>query len=420
LQAGYAVMSSIFNGPQWDGNVPAAVLADITSTYNTAKSLLGNSAAVTNGLNVGAAAAAAMINLRSTDGSAAAIANGLNTFTPPGEGNPGVYVPPKTRPAMFPTWGTVTPFTLTSSTQYPVPPPPPLSSPQYAGSLLETECLGAAGGPSSLPSGVQAACAIAAGSNNFGIPKTAGIDQSTGTTATNSRLALFWNDPGGTTETPPGVWLQIADTVLTEENSSELQEARLTAMVGMADADAAIEVWQAKYTYLLWRPITAISDITSANPTGTTCAGGAAWNANFTTCDPGWTSVIATPPHPDYLAGHPAFSAAAATVLDDFFGTDNIPFCTTSDQYVNSGVTIGPITLCYDSFMAAAQDAANSRIYGGIHTSYAVNGGFIIGQDVGANLVANDFTIPEPGSFGLLGVALAGLRIFRRRQRPAV
>jgi hypothetical protein len=421
LQAGYAVMESIFTSSQWEGAVPPVVLTDITTAYNTALSALGNSAPVTAGLNVGAAAATAMINLRSTDGSAAAIANGLLTYTPPGEGNAGVYVPPATRPAMFPTWGTVTPFTLTSSTQFPVPPPPPLNSSQYAGSLLETECLGPAGGPSSLPSSVQAACAIASGGNNFGLPATAGIDQSTGTTATNSTLALFWNDPGGTTVTPPGAWLQIADTVLTDQGvTSELQQARVTAMVGMADADSAIEVWQAKYAYTLWRPVTAISDITSANPSGTTCALGAAWNANFTTCDPGWTSLIATPPHPDYLAGHPAFSFAAATVLDAFFGTDDIPFCATSDQYVNSGTTIKPITLCYDSFMAAAQDATDSRIYGGIHTSYAVNGGIIVGEDVGAYLVAHDFTIPEPGSFGLLAVALVGLRTVRLRRRPAV
>jgi hypothetical protein len=452
LQAGYAVMTSIFTGSAWNGTVPASVLTDITDTYSTARAALGTGPAVRKGLILGNAAANAMIALRANDGSAAAIANGLTTYTPPGEGNPGVYVPPASRPAMFPMWGTVKPFTMTSSTEFAVPPPPAVDSPRYAASVLETECLGSAGGLSSLPSNIQSACAIAASSNNFGLPATAAIDQGTGKTATNSTLALFWNDPG-TTVQPPGQWLKIADTVLVDQNvTSELQQARLTAMIGMADADAAIAVWQTKYAYNLWRPITAIGD----------CA---PWNANFTTCDTAWKSVIATPPHPDYLAGHPAFSAAAATVLEDFFGTDNIAFCTTSDQYLNAGTTIAPITLCYDSFTAAAQDATDSRIYGGIHTNYAVNNALVLGDQIAANLVANDFTrirgphvcppqlaaggnlvaidvtpifgnqgcppqfdagqtlaasdtalIPEPNSFALLGIPLAGLRMLRRRQ----
>ena len=74
----------------------------------------------------------------------------------------------------------------------------------------------------------------------------------------------------------------------------------------------------------------------------------------------------------DHVAGHPTFSQAAATVLDDFFGTDDISFCSTSLPYNNAGAEVPPITLCYDSFLAASSDATISRIYGGIHTTYAV------------------------------------------------
>jgi hypothetical protein len=220
-------------------------------------------------------------------------------------------------------------------------------------------------------------------------------------------LALFWNDPG-TTLTPPGHWLSIADTVLTVQGvTDELQEARLGAMIGTAEADAAIGAWETKYllfpTGTLWRPITAIQDCND-------------WNDAFTTCDPDWTSVIATPPHPDYLAGHPTFSTAAATVLDAFFGTDNIPFCSVSLEYLNNGVTVDPITLCYDSFLAAGQDGAISRIYGGIHTTYAVFNGVTLGAEIADQLIANDFTllIAEPSSFAVFGVALAGLLHWRR------
>src|SRR6185437_6933013 len=191
--------------------------------------------------------------------------------------------------------------------------------------------------------------------NNFGLPQTAGkVGTQNGPVASNAQLALYWNDPGGTLQ-PPGHWLAIADTVLADKGvTNELQEARLGAMLGTAEADAAIAAWQTKYLPFpagtLWRPITAIQDCDN-------------WNSAFTTCDPGWTSLIATPPHPDYLAGHPTFSTAAATVLDAFFGTDNLPFCSTSVPYSNGGTPVGPITLCYDSFLAAAQDATDSRIY---------------------------------------------------------
>jgi hypothetical protein len=204
-------------------------------------------------------------------------------------------------------------------------------------------------------------------------------------------------------------------------------------MLGTAEADAAIAAWQTKYLPFpagtLWRPITAIQDCDN-------------WNSAFTTCDPSWTSLIATPPHPDYLAGHPTFSTAAATVLDAFFGTDDVPFCSTSLPYSNGGTPVGPMTLCYDSFLAAAQDATDSRIYGGIHTNFAVNNGVELGAEIADNLLANNFTlnaqrrwgdrlqfadasvvtndapaIPEPGSLAVLGIALGGLLIGRNRRR---
>jgi hypothetical protein len=415
LQAGYTVMQSLFtNNPVWSagGNsLPASVPASITVAYNMGLAALGSGTAVTNGLALGTAAGNAMIAARTDDGSAAAIVNGLQPFMPPGSGTvPGVYVPTTTDGhAMFPTWGTVTPFTMTSSSQFPVPPAPDVKSPAYAASILETECVGAAGGVGSLPGNIRQACTAAAGDNNFGLPEIAGkVDSASGPTAPGAQLALFWNDPG-TTLTPPGHWLSIADTVLTEQGvTDELQEARLGAMIGTAEADAGIGAWETKYlpfpTGTLWRPITAIQDCND-------------WNEAFTTCDPNWTSVIATPPHPDYLAGHPTFSTTAAAVLDAFFGTDDIPFCSTSLEYLNGSAAVEPITLCYDSFLAAGQDAGISRIYGGIHTTYSVFNAVTLGGKIADQLIANDFTlrVAEPPAFAVLGVGLAGLLHWRRR-----
>jgi hypothetical protein len=95
-------------------------------------------------------------------------------------------------------------------------------------------------------------------------------------------------------------------------------------MVGLAVFDAGIGAWAIKYVYNSWRPVTAIRD----------CA---AWSPNFTTCDLTWSSLIVTPPHPDYVAGHPAFSGAAATALAGVLGTDNVTFTSTSAAYCNGG-----------------------------------------------------------------------------------
>jgi hypothetical protein len=195
--------------------------------------------------------------------------------------------------------------------------PPAINTQAYAVALLQAECEGAGAGLDNLPANIQSACAAA------------GFSQETKAQAS---AALFWNDPG-TTIQPPGHWLQIADTAMTSQDSSLLQSAHLTALLGEAMNDAGIAAWEDKYVYNLWRPVTAISD---CGPGGT-AAGTVTWSAYFTTCDTSWTSLIATPPHPDYLAGHPAFSGAAATVLADFFGTDDISFSSTSNYYCNTG-----------------------------------------------------------------------------------
>jgi hypothetical protein len=399
LQAGYTVMLGLFtNNPVWNvgGNsLPPTVPGLITSAYAAGLAALGSGTAVTNGLALGTAAGDAMLQARANDGSATAIVKGLLPFTPLGSGTtPGVYVP--TTPdghAMFPIWGTVTPFTMTSANQFPVPPAPDITSPAYAASIRETECLGSA--------------TPLAGCSGVSGPAIVGkVGSASGPTATGTQVALFWNDPG-TTWVPPGHWLSIADNALADQGiTDELQQARLGAMIGTAEADAGIAAWETKYlpfpTGTLWRPITAIQDCNT-------------WNAAFMTCDPAWMSVIATPPHPDYVAGHPTFSAAAATVLDAFFGNDDIPFCSTSPQYLNGTDTIQPITLCYDSFLAAGEDAGISRIYGGIHTSFAVVSAAALGSEIADQLIANDFTpIAEPSSLAILGAALAGLLPWRK------
>jgi hypothetical protein len=473
LSAGYQVMTSIFSSSLWQmvpaGNPMIAdnVLASINATYITA--LAGLNLAdpqVQRGLALGQTAASAIIADRSNDGSFQAIQMGLKPQAPSGSGTtPGVYIPPSAlggRPAMFPQWGSVNPFGTSIGTirgfenQLPVfniikteGVAAFVGSQQYADNLLVTECTGSA---TALPANVAAACT------------RAGLVPETKAQAT---AALFWNDPG-TTMQPPGHWLQITDNVMNSQNLNELQQARLTALVGLAEADAGIGAWDVKYhadqLFSLWRPITAITGVAATiaggtPATGCTAGSPAPWNSAFTTCDPAWTSLIATPPHPDYVAGHPAFSGAGATVLAAFFGTDNIAFTSTSDSYCNFGTPmrdangsvtscmvtgptgvvvitqcndiptggtlfndsplICPITEPFSNFSEASSGpsgATYSRVAGGIHTPFAVNDAVQLGNLIGAEDFANNLQfVPEPATSLLLLPGVAGLWLSRRR-----
>lgn len=433
-----------------------------------------------NGFNLGVAAGTAVNNAASTNpvtsGAVAAIQHGLLTNTPNGSGaTPGVYVPPSSstptpgRPEMFPTWGGTTPTGIYASqltaAETAAPGPPPIGSAAYAAALLQTQCQGSSVGFSSLSNSVQAACTAA------------GFNQNAADAKASATAALFWNDPG-TTVQPPGHWLQIADVAMTSQGSSLLQSAQLTALLGEAMNDAGIAAWNEKYTYNLWRPITAIAS--NCNADGTV-----SWSSDFATCDPSWKSLIATPPHPDYLAGHPAFSGAAATVLSDFFANDNISFSSTSDYYCNGGTSnfnaahqvisctatggaisyicsatstpnfvndlpvsctdnatnvvsalsaadcntvtttgvnnnsllICPITETFSGFFDASSGTNGSefsRVVGGIHTPFSVVDALALGNAVGAAVMLD---APEPSTLSICAAAVLALTGIRRRRR---
>jgi hypothetical protein len=482
--AAYTALSSIFNDPAWQTPISTVTGSSTANTSNTALannivipelqsfltsqlSSLGlsspgscttSTSSLCNGYNLGIAAATAVNAAASTSpvasGAVAAIQNGLTPQAPAGSGTTsGVYVPPSAsggRAEMFPGWGGVTPTGITpaqlAASQSSVGGPPAIGSQAYQQNLLQTECQGSSVGLGNLPANIQTACAAA------------GYKQETNAQA---NAALFWNDPG-TTIQPPGHWLQIADTVMQSQNSSLLQSARLSALLGDAENDAGIAAWGIKYRYNLWRPFSAIQD---CGPGGT-AAGTVTWNPWFTTCDTAWSSLIATPPHPDYVAGHPAFSGAAATVLADFFGTDSIAFSSASNYYCNGGTAqfdpatnllvsctlngrvysvsnpadcaviangidsnasplICPITETFDSFSEASSgpDGAEfSRVVGGIHTPVAVEDALTLGDAVGGTVAADaglPDVLPEPSSLSVGAIFLFALtRLRRRPPRP--
>ena len=220
---------------------------------------------------------------------------------------------------------------MSTSAEFRPPGPPPLGSAQYAADYNEVKAFGAA------------------------IHSVRTDEQ--------SEIALFWADGAGT-ETPPGHWNSIAQRVGAALGNTLEENARLFALLNLAMADAAICVWDAKYAYDNWRPVTAIrnGDL-DGNPA--------------TAPDPTWSSFIVTPPFPDYISGHSAFSGAASAVLARFYGTDHIPFSIGSDF-------LPGVTRAFPGFSAAAAEAAASRLYGGIHFRTAIQDGLQAGLDIGA------------------------------------
>ena len=251
--------------------------------------------------------------------------DGFNAvLPPPGGSGLGVWVPtpPAFLPYLLPQWGFVTPFAMSSSSQFRPPGPPSLDSRQYAEDYNEIKALGAAVGSTR--------------------------------TEEQTRIALFWADGAGT-ETPPGHWNSIAQIIAGAQGNTLEENARLFALLNIAMADAAICAWDAKYTFDFWRPVTAIA---------------------FTEPQLNWMSFIVTPPFPDYVSGHSTFSGAAATVLPLFYGTQDLPFTTGSDF-------LPGVYRSFSTCLDAAEEAAMSRIYGGIHFRSASEDGLQAGISIG-------------------------------------
>lgn len=308
------------------------------------------------GIALGDNIATTIFTARSADGSGASPpaytgGTGIGQWRP---------TPPANAAGLLPHWGTVTPFAMTAPGQFAPAAPPAVNSPAYTAAYNEVMALGRA----------------------TGSPRT----------AEQTDIARAWAF-GGNTITPPGAWNRIATTLSTQRNFSISENARMFAMLNVAEADAAIACWEAKYATSMWRPITAIVE-------------GNADGNNDTTGDAAWTSLLTTPNHPTYTSGHSTFSRAAAAILAGILGTDAINVSFQGDNGIIRNLT---------SLDAAANEAGLSRIYGGIHFSFDNTEGQLCGQQIANWVMANHFqVIPAPGMGGLL--AALGLAAMRRRR----
>jgi hypothetical protein len=175
-------------------------------------------------------------------------------------------------------------------------------------------------------------------------------------------IALFWSDDPGKTATPPGHWLSISNQLVSEQGYSLDHAAEAYAKLGIAVADSFIGCWNAKYDYNVLRPITYIQS----------------------TLDGNWQPLLNTPPFPEYPSGHSVQSAAAAVVLTEMFGED---FAFTDHTHDAHGLP----ARSFASFTEAADEAAVSRLYGGIHFRAAIENGLDQGRCIGEKVVRLEF-----------------------------
>ncbi|RAL22316.1 phosphoesterase PA-phosphatase [Lujinxingia litoralis] len=233
--------------------------------------------------------------------------------------------------ALLPGWGKLRPFALSSADACAPPAPPPFET--LAHSALYRQALAV-----------------------WNASRTMTSDQ--------EHIAHFWADGAGTL-TPPGHWMRITTQLLRARSERLDHSAETVALVGVALADAFISCWDEKYRSNLLRPVTYI-------------------NAHI---DPTWTTLIASPPFPEYTSGHSNASAAAATVLSAQLGS--FPFADRTHESGELGLRF------YQNFDDAAQEAAISRLYGGIHYPMAIDNGMPQGQCV-AHQVMDRVTTRRP------------------------
>jgi hypothetical protein len=303
------------------GLTPAAATDLVEAAYAAALAAIPDSPAKVQGILIGQASAAAILRLRDADGSAVPF---LDFDYVPGP-NPGDFqLIPGLPFAAAPEWGKVTPFVLTSSSQYRPKAPYALTSKKYAADFNEVKNLGEVG--------------------------------STTRTDEQTEIALFW------LEGAPQGWNRIARTVSIQHGLDLWQNARLFGLLNFASADGYIADFENKYFFKFWRPLSAIRAAdTDGNPD--------------TVAAPTWDSLRGTPPAPDYTSGHSVEGGAMSEVLARFFG-DAVSFSTTS-------TTQPGVTRSFTRFSQAAEENGNSRVYIGFHFRHAVIEGIKLGTKVG-------------------------------------
>jgi hypothetical protein len=284
----------------------------------------------TEGIRIGQTVADRVLALRTNDGSNAepipyvfGTAPGDYQSTPPN-------FPPQPQ---FTHWSHVTPFALQSANQFRPGPPPSLTSDSYSNALNQIKSLG--------------------------------IVDSTTATSDEALTGRFWN---GAIQ---NYWNEISQTLSLANSLTTAQSARLFALLNLSFADDVIAFYDAKYTYNLWRPVTAIRAAdTDNNPE--------------TAADLNWLPEVGkTAADPSYPGAHAVISAAGAEVLTSFFERDRFEFNVTSE-------VLPGVVRSFTSFSSAAEEATLSRIFAGQHFRFDLTTGQRLGREM-ADFVLDNF-----------------------------
>ena len=260
------------------------------------------------------------------------------------EGPPGEF---KIQNFLVPHWGLIKPFALSYNWQFRPPPPFKKHQAQFKEQVKEI------------------------------------LSISAGLTERQKAIAEYWADGPGT-YTPPGHWCEIAQYVAITKRYGNYDCIKLFFVLCNALLDVSIACWECKHQYDAVRPVTAIRELYRGKDIQ---AWGGPSKGTQTIKGENWQSFIATPPFPEHVSGHSAFSRAAATILQCYTGSDDFEGCTVIDKGCSAiekaSAPKQDITLEWTSFTAAAEEAGISRLYGGIHFTKGNQDGQELGKDIG-------------------------------------
>ncbi|MBV8998138.1 MAG: vanadium-dependent haloperoxidase [Solirubrobacterales bacterium] len=303
----------------------------LDANYAAAIAALPADRATARGIAIGQAAAADIKTLRTNDGRDAPVSTAYGT----GPLQAGVWVltQPFTPPFPFqsaqtPWMAFMRPFLLTSPSQFRAPPPPALTSAQYAADFNETKAYGA------LNSSVR--------------------------TPEQTKIAQFWSANAINVDN------QTLRDIATQHAMDLIDTVRLLAMGDLVMTDAGMACFDSKYTYQRWRPITAIRNADLAgNPA--------------TTADPTWSPLLTTPNHPEYPAQHGCITSALAQVIATALGTDTINATIPGAQ---PGATTLTTTQTFTTVQDLTAQLVNARVWAGLHFRTSVLAGETLGTQV--------------------------------------
>ena len=278
---------------------------------------------IAKGMRLGELVALRVFDSRATDG-----ATGVDSYRP--RTQPGVYIPTATMVAT--TWPTLHPFAVERPDQFRPGPPVALASQEWASDFNEVKAYGARNSVLRTPE--------------------------------QTETAKFWLMTG------PQAYHPIARQIIAARNLDLVDSARFMASFAVALTDAYIAVFDAKYHYEFWRPITAIrnGDI-DGNPA--------------TEIDPSWQPLDATPLHPEYPCAHCILSGAAAAVIESSGGLGKL------QEFSLTSPMVPGITHRWSSLDAFKNEIANGRVWAGFHYRSSARVGTEMGREVGRYVAAH-------------------------------